>query len=520
MKRASGKDSNKGRGRRKPASSFIGRAAAHHLQSDDVVKAVHALACNAGRNSYLVGGMVREALLGTTPSNDYDFVVSPASVPAPVSARGIDIAAFANRLALRLNGSAFVLDKVLPSYRVVFKKRGAHSNADISCVKGGGIIQDLGLRDFTVNAAAIDLHALFAGDGRMSLLIDPFAGGRDAASKLLQMTGPAVFDDDPLRSLRAVRLAARYGFTITEDTRQAMRQAAPSLKKVSAERVRDEMLQMFANPGSAWCMGTLLDFGLATMVFPELDAWAALRGYDLTAHSLSALEEAESMLESPQEVLLALFGRHTPEVRRRLDASIGVVPKAALFKLGVFFHDVGKASSMTRSNGVLQFIGHEAQGASIAKSMLRRLKFSRAAAAAVVNMIKNHHRVCAFSALTAPSERAKSHLFRACGNESIEMLCLAVADARATRRGGEDNGLLLVVKALTDFYFDVYSRKKPKPIMDGAFVIKTFGLKQGVIIGEILRMVNEEVEAGSIRNKKEAVAFVRRRLDEHKDSSG
>ena len=451
--------------------------------------------------------MVLGAFIGDASSNDYDFALGLE--------HAVDVAAFANRLALRLNGSPFVLDKTEPSYRVVFMNNGAQSNADISRVKGRGIIQDLGIRDFTVCAAAIDLHALFEGEDAKVFLIDPLKGCEDAASKLLRMTGSTVFDDDPLRSLRAVRLAARYGFTITQDTLEAMRLAAGALEKVSAERVRDEMILMFANPGSAWCMRTLLDLGLATMVFPELDAWGKLKGYDLTAHSLSALEEAELLLEAPIDALgalFALFGRHAPEVRRHLDAKIGVVPMAALFKISAFFHDIGKASSLTRESGVLHFIGHEAQGASIARPMLRRLKLSRAAAQAALNMIKNHHRVFSFAALNKPSERAKAHLFRACGSELIEMLCLSIADARATRKGNEDNELLAVVKSLADFYFDVYSRKKPKPIMDGSFVMKTFGLRQGVIIGEILRMVNEEVEGGSVRNKKEAVQFVRRAL--------
>ncbi len=509
MKRVSVKGNDKTRGRRKPASCFIGHEEAHRLRYDDVIKAVHALALDAEAKAYLVGGMVRDALIGCAPPTvcDYDFALEPLEL-----ARAVDVAAFANRLVMRLNGSPFVLDKNEPSYRVVFMKGGGWSNADISSVKGGGIIQDLMLRDFTVNAAAIDLHALFEEDGGKGFLIDPLKGKEDAASKLLRMTGQRVFDDDPLRSLRAVRLAARYGFTITQDTLEAMRLAAVSLDKVSAERVRDEMILMFAGPCAAACMRTLLDLGLARMVFPELEAWRKLKGYDLTAHSLSTLEEAELLLQAPTPALSALFGSHAPEVRRHLDAKIGVVSRAALFKLGAFFHDMGKAETMTRADGVLHFIGHDSGGASIARPMLRRLKMSRAAARSLTNMIKNHHRVFSFAALNKPSERAKAHLFRACGSESIEMLCLSVADARATRNGNEDNELLAVVKSLADFYFDVYSRKKPKPIMDGSFVMKTFGLRQGVIIGEILRRVNEEVEAGAIRNKKEAVQFVRKLL--------
>ncbi|MBI5234724.1 MAG: HD domain-containing protein [Deltaproteobacteria bacterium] len=514
MKRVNGKGNDKTRGRLSPASCFIGRVEARRLRGDEAVKAVHALVAGGRGKAYLVGGMVRDVLIGCAPSNarDYDFAVELAD--------NGDVAAFANRLAMRLNGSPFALDKNEPSYRVVFMSNGARSNADISGVKGNGIIQDLTLRDFTVNAAAIDLQALFAcprglkageGDGAKVFLIDPLKGKEDAAAKLLRMTGQRVFDDDPLRSLRAIRLAVRYGLAITQDTLEAMRLVAGSLEKVSAERLRDEMLLMFAGPGAAQCMRMLLDLGLAIFVFPALTAWKQLKEYDLTAHSLSALDEAELLLGSP-DALSAIFGRHAPEVIRHLDAEIGVVSRRALLKLSAFFHDVGKALIMTRVGGVLHFIGHESQGALIARPMLRRLKMSRAMVLSLVNMIKNHHRVFAFAALNKPSERAKAHLIRVCGNESVEALCLAVADARATRRGEEDNELLSVVKSLADFYFDVYSRKKPKPVMDGSFVMKTFGLKQGVIIGEILRRVNEEVEAGAIRNKKEAVRFVRKLL--------
>src|SRR3989337_2732138 len=146
---------------------------------------------------------------------------------------------------------------------------------------------------------------------------------------------------------------------------------------------------------------------------------------------------------------------------------MGGVKRATAFKVVAFLHDAGKPSDMISEGKELSFTGHDVSGEALVKKILRRLKFGRKVIKALSSVARNHHRVFVLSRLRKPSKRTRAHFFNAVGADAGPLVLLtALCDARATR-GGEDEAVYECVAGMLDFYFDVYLRRKTKPLMSG-----------------------------------------------------
>ena len=175
---------------------------------------------------YLVGGYVRDQLLGR-PSHDADFVVAGEALR------------LARKVADRFGGHFFPLDKERDTGRAILRdEEGEPFFVDFARLRGEDIVADLALRDFTIDAIALDLS-----DPVGPRLIDPYDGCDDLRAGLVRAVSEEAFRDDPLRTLRAVRLAAELGMAIEPHTEALLREAAPLISRVSAERVRDELIE-------------------------------------------------------------------------------------------------------------------------------------------------------------------------------------------------------------------------------------------------------------------------------------
>ncbi len=485
----SGKDDNERTGRSDSARSFLRpfeKLAA--VAGDGIVKGVFSIAED---RVWLVGGVLRNLALCSPAAPDYDFAVMG------------DTAALARAAAARFGGTPFALDEEAGAYRVVVKGGGA-ATLDFAPLSPGGIVEDLSKRDFTVNAMAVELRSLF-GEGR-PLLIDPFGGLDDARDGILRAVSPGAFESDPLRMLRAVRLSSRYGLRIEAATRSVISGKAGLVVRSSPERIRDELKALFTGSGTAGGIRLLYDTGLADAVIPETSGWKDVDGYDLLSHSLSVLEEAEAILGNMDE---DAFPGFSGRLREYFSGREGELSNQALFKLAAFFHDAGKPLAMSREEKRLRFIGHDTKGAETVSNLLERLRFSRKTSGAVSFFVSNHHRVFMLAGLKERSYRARGHFFRASGGSGgLLLLCLALADARATR-GGEDPELLSVVMEMLGFYYGSYLRKKPKPLLTGDEIMEAFGVTEGPIVGEIIREIDDGVERGEIRNRKDALRLIR-----------
>ena len=230
-----------------------------------------------------------------------------------------------------------------------------------SFVEYATLEEDVRRRDFTVNALLFDPL-----DGSVVDLV----GGRDdlAARRIRTVGDPETrFAEDHLRMLRAIRLAAELDFTIDEETFQAIRAHAPAIARVSAERIRDELLRLLVSPGRVPGLERLQESGLLREILPEV---AAMEGVeqppefhpegDVLTHTLLAL----SHLQDPSPILA----------------------------LAVLLHDVGKPPTFRRAERI-RFDGHDEAGAAMAEEICRRLRLSNDETALVVDLVREHLRI-------------------------------------------------------------------------------------------------------------------------------
>src|SRR3954454_7148012 len=246
----------------------------------------------AGEQAWLVGGAVRDRLLGRD-TDDVD-----------VAAEG-DLRAHARAIATATGGAAFQLSGAFGAWRVVGPRHAWH--VDLVTLRDGDIQADLAHRDFTINAMAEPL-----GGGE---LLDPHGGRADLARRLVRMVSARALEEDPLRSLRAIRIAVELDLEIDEATRAAAQANAPAIERVSAERVMGELKRVISAEAVRRGLALMEANGLTAVVFPEL---LALRGVEQSAfHHLDVQDHTraarDAVVELQRAPLDARAGNLLPE---------------------------------------------------------------------------------------------------------------------------------------------------------------------------------------------------------------
>ena len=226
-----------------------------------------------GEELYLVGGSVRDALLGM-PLHDLDFAVSG------------DVRRLARKAGDLLGGKFYMLDARHQTARVILARSGeADLWLDFAGLRAEGLEGDLRGRDFTMNAIAIDVR-------QPKLLVDPLGGAADLKAGILRACSPSSLRDDPVRVLRAVRFAVAMKLRMDDDLRSALREAAPLLVNVSAERLRDELFRIWGGRQVSSAMRVLETLGVLQYALPELavlvdSPQGAPHVYDVWNHTLA-----------------------------------------------------------------------------------------------------------------------------------------------------------------------------------------------------------------------------------------
>jgi len=474
------------------------------------------------REAWLVGGWVRDRLLGVD-SHDIDLVVPTGAV------------ATARHLADLVGGAFVLLDETRDTARVVVGAPGDAIYLDLAGMRGPGIEADLMARDFTVNAMALAAAAYCEPE---PTIIDPSGGRRDLAARRLRAVSPGAFRDDPLRTLRGVRLGAALGFDLDDETAAWMRQDAALLSTVSRERVRDELMQMLALPRAERSLRRLDGLGLLEQVLPEL---AALRQVEARyGGEVSALDRSLRTVGIAQEMLDWLAGTASalPGVaaatlqalvdpyRARLVQYLGeLLPggrsKATLLLLATSLHEVGKgATEQGHAGAGGRFLDHEVLGASMAATIGRRLCLSSAETARLRLAVRNHSRPweLAREAEAAPSRRAMYRFFRDAEPAGVEAILLSLAHHLATYGSNLDperwRRHVAASAALLEACFDRREEiVDPRPLIDGHGLIETLDLVPGPGVGVLLDGIREAQAAGEVHSREEALTVARHLLE-------
>lgn len=316
----------------------------------------------AGYALYLVGGSVRDALLGRA-CTDLDFTTDARPEQVLLLTAGWadaqwDVGITFGTVGLQKGD----LRLEITTYR---SEAYRHDSRNPQVSYGESLEDDLGRRDFTVNAMAVALPG--------HQLVDPYGGLRDLAAKLLRTPGrPQVsFSDDPLRMLRVARLAAQLGFAVESDVIAATTEMADRLAIVSAERIRDELTKLVCSARPRLGLELLVDTGLADVVLPELPALRLEidehhQHKDVYVHTLTVLEQAITLEHGAPDLVL---------------------------RLAAVLHDVGKARTRAHTpGGGVSFHHHEVVGAAMARKRLTALRYPKQVVEDVARLVFLHLR--------------------------------------------------------------------------------------------------------------------------------
>ncbi len=427
----------------------------------------------AGHTAYFAGGCVRDLLRGQVPK---DFDIATNAKPEVVQK------IFARTYAVGAHfGVIVVLENEFQFEVATFRSDGVYLDGRRPVeVHFATAEEDAARRDFTINGMFFDPDK--------NEVID-FVGGRaDLERKLIRAIGDPArrFAEDRLRMLRAVRFATTLGFEIDPATWEAIKAGAASITEISSERIREELVRIFLSPnrGRGW---DLLDAsGLMRAVLPELDQMKGCEQPPQFHPEGDVFKHTRIMIEMlPAEVSLPLV-------------------------FSVLFHDVGKPpTAMVDGEGRIRFNGHDRIGAEMTEAIMERLRFSRAEIDATVEAVRQH---MVFK--DVPNMRVaklKRFMARPTFEDELELHRVDCASSHAMLDNYE-----FLLKKKEEFANEPII---PPPLIRGDDLI-ALGLKPGPKFGEILEAVETRQLEGMLRDREEALAWVRKEVERVEQLSG
>jgi len=348
-----------------------------------------------GRSLYLVGGSVRDELLGI-PVHDYDFTTDAEPEEIKRLLRTVDAdAIYTVGERFGTVGAIFGEDRFeITTYRSEAYTPGSRKPR---VAFGTNLEADLARRDFTVNAMA---RPALGGE-----IVDPFGGRTDLGARIIRAVGnpDERFAEDPLRLLRAVRFAAQFAFTIEPGTRDSIGRNADALRTISAERITQEMNRILLAPRPSRPIRELCDLGLMRHIVPEflalrLGADSHGRHKDMFEHTLMVLDRA---------------------------------PPVLTVRWGALLHDIAKPRVMSVEDHEVHFYGHEIVGERMARKILHRLKFDRATVDRVCKLVALSGRINSYEGDW--TDGAVRRFVREAGDALQDMFMLSRSDVTSRR---------------------------------------------------------------------------------------
>ena len=453
-------------------------------------------ALGAAEGAWIVGGAIRDAALGSEV-RDLDLAVSDDEREA------------AHAIGRVAGGPVFQLSAEFSIWRALAADRAWH--ADVTRVRGDGVEADLALRDFTVNAVAVPLADPAAPP------LDPHRGLADVESRVLRAVSARSFADDPLRILRAARIAAGLGLEIDEETEALARAEAERAGEPAGERQFGELRLMLTGGDPARGLGLLDGLGATPYLLPELEA---LRGVeqnpyhhlDVHGHTvevLGRLIEVEGDLE-------AFVGPTAADVRALLAEPLAdELNRGGALRFAALFHDVGKPETRAvGEGGRVLFIGHDRAGARLVRELCSRLRTSRRLADYLAGLTLNHLRLGFLVHERPLSPRHVYDYLRATDPDSVDVTVLTVADRLATqgertRPEAVDAHLELAREMIAEALAWRRSGPPRSPVR-GDELASELGIEPGPELGRLLGEIEAAVFGGEVSTPEEAVDLARR----------
>jgi putative nucleotidyltransferase with HDIG domain len=456
--------------------------------SDPVFGKIGQVADNLGLETYVVGGFVRDVIMGR-PSKDVDFVcvgsgIELANEVAKALGPDVHVHVYKNF------GTAQILVGDLNLEFVGARKESYRNDSRKPIVEDGTLQDDQLRRDFTINAMAFILN-----HDRFGELVDPFGGIMDIKKKIIRTPAdPKVtFSDDPLRMMRAIRFASQFGFDIEPDTYTAIITMADRISIVSQERITDELNKVILSPVPSYGFKLLFHSGLLQRFFPELVLLYGVEYVGNNAHKDNFF--------------------HTLQV---LD-NVAKVSADLWLRWAAILHDIAKPQ--TKRYDPAQgwtFHGHEDKGARMVPAIFRRLKLPMDDKMKFVQKLVRLH-LRPIPLVKEVTDSAIRRLLFEAGDDihALMMLCRAdVTSKNMVKAGRFLKNFDLVERKMAEVEEKDRIRNFQPPVT-GDEIIRMFNLKPGPIIREIKDEIKEAILEGTIRNdRQEALEFMLKRAKE------
>lgn len=424
-----------------------------------------------GYEAYAVGGCVRDSLLGREPG-DWDITTSAS--PDEIKklfARTVDTGIEHGTVTVLLGKEGFEVT----TYRIDGKYEDSRHPTEVIFTRN--LREDLLRRDFTINAMAYN-----DTEG----IVDIFGGMDDLKRKIIRCVGNARerFGEDALRIMRGVRFAAQLGFSLEKETKEAMTELAPTLEKISAERIQTELVKLLVSD-SPELIREAYHLGVTAVILPEFD----------------------EMMRTGQETKYHRYdvGEHTVQ-------AVCNVPPDKVLRLTMLLHDVAKPEMKTvDADGTAHFKGHDIRGEQKAKEILRRLKFDNDTIHKVTKLVRWHD-------YRMPAE--KKNVRKAMSKISAELFPMYLLVKRADilahsmyRREEELENLSGLQKCYEEIVADHECVSLKQLAVTGTDLIG-IGMKPGKQIGEVLNeLLRIVLEYPEFNNKEHLLRFVQNRFD-------
>jgi poly(A) polymerase len=455
----------------------------HKCLHNPVFDIISEIITKKGQNCFVIGGFVRDCLL-KRESKDIDIVVQGSGIDlakevADAIGNGIKVSVFKNF------GTAMLRFK---NYEIEFvgaRKESYRRDSHKPVVEDGTLEDDQKRRDFTVNAMAISLNK-----GTYGMLVDPFGGLSDLNNKIIRtpLDPDKTYSDDPLRILRAIRLASQLDFNIEKNSLEAIHKNRIRINIVSQERITDELNKIVLSPNPYKAFILLEETGILELILPELSA-------------MKGVEVREG--KTYKDTFL-----HSVKV---LDNISGKTDNLWL-RWAALLHDIGKPYTKRFSNDQgWTFHGHELIGERMIETIFRRLKLSSGWQMKYVRKIVNLHHRPIILALEEVTDSAVRRLLYDAGDEIDDLMTLCEADI--TSKIGEKvqrylKNFRLVRKKLKDIEEKDAVRNFQPPI-SGEKIMEVFNIKPCREVGIIKNAIKEAILEGDIRNNfDEAYTFM------------
>ncbi|MGB8698479.1 MAG: CCA tRNA nucleotidyltransferase [Thermosynechococcaceae cyanobacterium] len=401
------------------------------------------------QTAYLVGGCVRDALLGYgSPYLDLDFVLPQHSIET------------AQAIAHHYRAGFVVLDETHQIARVVFER----ATADFALQVGTTLQEDLRRRDFTINAIAYSPHT--------QTLFDPLAGQTDLERRVLRMISVENLADDPLRLFRAYRQAAQLHFEIDPATHAQIIDFAPRLSRIAAERIRSELGYLLSHgAGSSWIKRLWQD-GLLQSSFPD----ASESGLDLIA----SMDQAEVTATA-----------RWPQLESLLHRTLSARPKSG----------EGVRRTLFATAKLVGLVSSEVQ---LAKLTLQRMKYSRAEVNVALTVLQGLTQLQSELAQGAMDRRQQYHLCRTVGEAFPAVAVAAIA---------ADLPLPLLAPLVEEYLNPLSAIAHPKPLVSGQDLMVALAIPSGPMVGQLLSVLELAQAEGRIATPEAALQLARQWVD-------